>query len=200
MTTTQRPAARSLLDRFGAACGIVGPLAFVSAWLVAGAVTDGYSPLRDAISRLAAEGAPTQPLMTLALVVFGLLVPVWARTLGRALDSPALRAAVTVAGIATLAVAVFPLTREGGQPQDLAHAVSAGTGYVAMAAAPLFGAAALRRRGLPAAAIASTAVGLVSAAALVGTLLVDGSGGLQRLGLTVVDAWYVAVAAWLLRR
>lgn len=187
-------------DELGALCGIGGPVAFVGAWVVGGLLTDGYDPLRDAISELAAEGASTQPLMTAGLIAFGVLVPVWAQTLARALDEPALRVSVTVAGLATLAVALFPLSREGGQPQDTAHAVSAGLGYVAMAVTPLIGARALRRLGMRRAALASVAVGVVSAASLVGTLLVDGDGGLQRLGLTVVDAWYVALAVWVLRR
>lgn len=187
-------------DSIGALCGILGPASFVGAWLVGGAVTEGYDPLTQAISELAAEGASTQPLMTAGLVAFGVLIPVWAQTLGRVLEQPALRVSVTVAGLATLAVALFPLTREGGQPQDLAHAVSAGIGYVAMAVTPLIGAVAFRRRGMPRAAAASALVGAVSAACLVGTLLVDGAGGLQRAGLTVVDAWYVVVAGWVLRR
>jgi hypothetical membrane protein len=186
-------------DRFGALSGIAGPAAFVGAWLVAGALTDGYDPLEQAISELAAEGAATQPLMTAGLVAFGVLVPVWAQTLGRALDEPALRVSATVAGLATLAVAVFPLTREGERPQDVAHAVSAGTGYLAMAVTPLIGAVAFRRRGMRRAALASAAVGGVSAACLVGTLLVEEGGGLQRVGLTVVDLWYVAVATAILR-
>lgn len=187
-------------DSAGALCGILGPAAFVGAWLVAGALTSGYDPLAQAISELAAEGARTQPLMTAGLVAFGLLVPVWAQTLGRVLAQPALRVSVTLAGLATLAVAVSPLTREGGQPQDVAHAVSAGVGYLAMAASPLLGAAAFRRRGMGRAGAASALVGAVSAACLLGTLLVDEAGGLQRAGLTVVDAWYVAVALWVLRR
>ena len=45
-------------------------------------------------------------------------------------------------------------------------------------------------------------VGAVSATALVGSLLAGetGSGGLQRLGLTVVDVWHVVAAAAVLRR
>jgi hypothetical membrane protein len=187
-------------DDVGALCGILGPSAFVGAWLLGGALTDGYDPLADAISRLAAEGADTQPLMTSGFVAFGLLVPVWAQTLGRVLDDPRLRGSVTFAGIATLGVAAFPLTRAEGQPQDVAHAVAAGLGYLAMAVSPLIGAAALRRAGKRRAALASAVVGAVSSASLVGTLLVDGSGGLQRLGLTVVDLWYVVLAIWVLRR
>ena len=187
-------------DRLGALCGVLGPAAFVSAWVVGGAVTDGYDATREAISQLAREGAVTQPLMTAGLVVFGLLIPVWAFALARVLDEPRLRVSVTVAGLATIAVAVFPLTREQGQPQDVAHAVSAGVGYVAMAVSPLLGAVALRRRGLGRAAALSATVGVVSAGALVASVTTEFGGGFQRLGLTVVDAWYVAVAVWVLRR
>lgn len=192
------------MERAGALCGIAGPTAFVGAWLLGGTRLPGYDPLVDAISRLAAEGADTRPLMTSGLLAFGVLVPVWARTLGDALDSAALRRTVTTAGVATLAVAALPLTAEGGTTQDALHAVAAGTGYLAMAATPIVAAPLLRRRGHGRAAAASVAVGLVSAAGLVATLLVGedgrvGSGGLQRLGLTVVDAWHVAAAAAVLR-
>ncbi|HVM28027.1 MAG TPA: DUF998 domain-containing protein [Mycobacteriales bacterium] len=191
-------------DLAGTLCGIAGPTAFVGAWVVGGLVTDGYDPLQDAISRLAAEGAPTRPLMTAGLVAFGVLVPVWARVLGERLDSAPLRRVVTVAGLATLAVAALPLTREGGTTQDALHAVAAGTGYLAMAATPLVAAPLLRRRGRTRAAAVSVAVGVLSAACLVGTLVVGedgalGSGGLQRLGLTVVDAWHVVAAVAVLR-
>ncbi len=184
-----------------AVCGIVAPLSFISAWLVGGLRTDGYDPLADAISQLAREGAPTRALMTSGFVVFGLLLPVWAFRLGRELDSKAVRNAAVVAGVATLGVALLPLTREGGQPQDVGHAVAAGVGYVAMALTPLLAAGPLRRMGYDRAAGTSAVVGVVSALALVGTVLVvDRSGGLQRLGLTVVDLWHVAAAVWMLRR
>jgi hypothetical membrane protein len=193
------------MDRLAAACGIAGPSAFVGAWMLGGTLLPDYDPLVDAISRLAAEGAATRPLMTTGFVAFGVLVPVWARALGRSLDSAGLRRTVTTAGLATLAVAALPLTAQGGTVQDALHAVAAGTGYVAMAATPLIAAPLLRRRGHGRAAAASVAVGLVSAAGLVGTLLAGedgqvGSGGLQRLGLTVVDAWHVVAALAVLQR
>jgi hypothetical membrane protein len=186
--------------RWAAACGIAGPVAFVLGWLVNGLRTGGYDPLTDAISQLAREGAPTRTSMTLAFVAFGVLVPLWAGTLARELGAPALRPVVSTAGLATLAVAAIPLSRDPGGAQDLLHAVAAGTGYVAMALTPLVAAAALRRSGHRAAAAASVAVGLVAGCALVATLLADGSGGFQRLGLTAVDAWHVAAAVWVLRR
>lgn len=187
--------------RVGALCGIAGPTAFVGAWVLGGALADGYDPLSDAISQLAREGAPTQPLMTSGLIAFGVLMPVWARVLSRELGSRGVRWAVTAAGLTTLGVAALPLTREPGGTQDLLHAVAAGTGYVAMAATPLIASRALKRLGHDRAAAASVVVGAVSVAGLIGTLLVaERSGGLQRLGLTVVDAWHVAAAAWVLRR
>jgi hypothetical membrane protein len=196
-------------DRAGAVCGVLAPAAFVGAWLVAGAATAGYDPLQQAISRLAAEGAPTRPLMTTGLVAFGVLLPVWARTLGDRLGSSALRWVVTAAGVATLAVAALPLTAEGGTAQDALHALAAVLGYAAMAATPLVAAPLLRRRGHGRAAVASVAVGVVAGGALTGSVLAGpvlpetvgrvGSGGLQRLGLTVVDIWHVAAAAAVLR-
>lgn len=185
----------------GAVCGILGPTAFVGAWLVGGLLTDGYDPIEQAISQLAREGAPTRALMTSGFVLFGLLMPVWARVIRRELDSRAVGGAVTVAGLATFAVALLPLTREPGGTQDLLHAGAAGLGYIAMAVTPLLAAAPLRRLGRDRAAATSVVVGLVSVAALVGTVAVtERSGGLQRLGLTVVDVWHVVAAGWVLRR
>lgn len=185
----------------GAVCGILGPTAFVSAWVLGGLRTDGYDPLEQAISQLAREGAQTRPLMTSGFIAFGVLVPVWARTLRRELDSRAVGAAVTVAGISTLGVAALPLTRDPGGTQDLLHAAAAGVGYLGMALTPLLASGPLRRLGHDRAAAASAVVGAVSLAGLIGTLLVpERSGGMQRLGLTVVDVWHVVAAGWVLRR
>ena len=185
----------------GAVCGIAGPIAFVTAWAVGGAITEGYDPLRDAISQLAREGAPTRALMNGGFITFGVLIPAWALVVGRELRSRPLTAAVTVAGLATAAIAVVPLTREGDQPQDVVHAVVAGTGYVGMALTPLLAAAALRRLGHDRAAATSLVVGVVSTVALVASAVVtERGGGLQRLGLTVVDAWHVVTAVWVMRR
>ena len=180
--------------RLGAVCGTAAPVAFVGGWLVNGARTPGYAPLEDAISQLAREGAATRTSMTVCFVVFGVLIAVWAPVVAKALGVPALRAVVTVAGLATLAVAALPLTRGGGQAQDVGHAAAAVTGYLAMAATPLVAARGLRG----AARRVSLAVGLVSVTALVASV-VTGSGGAQRLGLTVVDGWHVVVACAVLR-
>lgn len=186
------------LSRLEAACGVAGPVAFVGAW-AAGAVlrAPDHSPVRDAISRLAQEGTTTVPLMTAGFVAFGLLVPVYARGLGRVLRSPGTRAAATLSGLATLAVAALPLSADGGQPVDAAHAVAAGTGYLGQVLAPLFGGLALRGR----ARAASWAVSAVAALCLVASLALPELTGLfQRTGLTVVDVWFVVLAVRLIAR
>jgi hypothetical membrane protein len=177
-------------------CGVAGPAAFVAAWAVGGLASAGYSPVRSAISQLAREGAPTRALMTAGFLAFGLLVPVYAGPLGARLGRP-VQAAVTVSGLATLAVAALPLSRATGQPVDAWHAVAAGTGYVAQAVAPLLGG---RRLGPGAARTASYAVSAVAALCLVASVLQGGATGLlQRTGLTAVDLWYAVVALHLLR-
>ena len=186
-----------MTPRLPALCGIAGPVAFVAAWLVGGLRTAGYSPVDLTISQLARDGAPTAPLMTAGFVAFGVLVPVYAVALRRGLGSTGAQVAATVSGLATLGVAALPLSRQGAQPVDLWHAVAAGTGYVAQVLAPLLGGRALSGRSRT----ASYVVSATAALALVGSVLVpELNGGLQRLGLTVVDAWFVAVAVHLLRR
>ena len=52
--------------------GVAGPLVFVGTWAVAGAAIDGFSPVDNTISDLAATGASTHLAMTAGFVVFGL--------------------------------------------------------------------------------------------------------------------------------
>lgn len=160
------------------AAGVVGPTAFVAAWAIAGARRDGYSPIEDAISRLAELGASSRPLMNAGFVTFGVAVPTFAVAARQALGPPA-TAALVVAGLSTLGVAATPL----GPGPDTAHGVFAGIGYVAMAAAPVL---ADRRRG--------ALVSAIAAASLVATTVGPAHGLFQRLGLGVVDAWIVVTA------
>ena len=64
-------------DRTWAAWGLVaGPVAFVSAWAVGGLRMPDYTPVYDAISRLAAVGSPERVLMSTGFVVYGVAVTV----------------------------------------------------------------------------------------------------------------------------
>lgn len=178
--------------------GIAGPAAFVAAWVAGGLVADRYSPVSDTISRLAEQGASTRPLMTAGFVGFGVLMPWYARELGRVLGSPGLRAAVTATGVGTLAVAAFPVTAEGGGASDTVHYLSAGLAYTANVVAPLLAA---RRLPTAPARRVSAAMGGAVGVALIGSIVVeDVAGLLQRTGLTLFDAWAVGLAIYLLAR
>ena len=158
-------------------------MAFVTAWAVLGATTDGYDPTRRPISRLAALGAGTRPAMTAALAALGT---------GMVLYGLAVRPArwwplPVVNGLATFAVAALPL----GGDYDSSHGVAAAAGYLTLAAIPLV--ASLRGVRL------SALVGLACGACLLASVVVSRDGLLQRLGLTIGHLWIVASALELLR-
>lgn len=181
--------------------GVVGPVVFASAWMIGGAMKEGYSPVHDAISRLAAIGSNTRPLMTTGFVAFGVAVPAAAAAFRRAIDGPAW-ISVAVTGIATLAVAAAPL--EHSTSVDALHAVFAGIGYLSLAAAPLLAARPLARDGHPVLARLGVGVGSVAAVSLALTTTGLPTGLFQRLGLTAGDVWLastgVAIAAGRVRR
>jgi len=179
------------VTRAGLACGLLAPAAFIGAWVAAGAQTPGLSAVHDHISDLARTDAPHRLLMTAGFVTFGLLLPLFALALAPALQVPALRLSVGVAGLSTLSVAAFPVDTRGSL-----HAVSALLGYVATAASPALAAGALPR---PARA-ASYAVGGLSAVALTVSVVGPDQGLWQRTGLSVVDLWYATVALALLQQ
>lgn len=188
-------------DRVAAACGVIAPASFVAAWAVGGAARDGYDPVQQAISQLAREGTDNPLGMTAGFVGFGVLLPVFAQRLPALIGGggPVLRAAATVAGLSTLAVAAFPLQEVEGGTGDALHAASAGVGYLAMAATPLLAARPLLASGRRKAGVASAVVGGVSAAALVASVTVGPTGLWQRVGLGVVDAWFAVVGLRALR-
>ena len=167
--------------------GVVGPAAFIGAWAT-GAVTTSrhYSSIHDAISRLAAVGAPTRPLMTTGFVVFGAAVPVFATALRQALDGPAWITA-TATGLATLAVAATPL--EHSSSQDAWHAVFAGFGYVTLAATPLLANRSLVRTGHRRLAAFGLVAGSIASISLLLTTTGLPTGLFQRLGLSAGDVW-----------
>lgn len=173
--------------RFG---GIVGPVGFVTAWVGTGLTTDGYSPVTDPISELAAVGAPHRWWMTAGFVVFTIGVGAYAVALRACNVGPAWIAAAITAG-ATLGVAALPL--DHSDAVDNAHGVAAGTGYVALGATALLTVRSLPRPWARAAAL----VGTATLAALALTVVGSATGLWQRVGLTIGDAWIIAtVIAW----
>jgi hypothetical membrane protein len=170
---------------------VIGPLTFVGAWAIAGASTTAhYSPVDDAISDLARVGAPTRVAMTVGFVVFGLGLIAFGLALRDALGGGAWLAAVGT-GASTMAVAATPL---GGWSGDAVHGLFATLGYVTIAALPALAAGPIRRSGRSGAAAASVLVAAVSALGLALSAMGSHHGLWQRVGLTVGDAWIVAMA------
>ena len=176
--------------------GVVGPTGFVAAWATAGALTNGYSPVQEAISRLAAVGAPTGWLMTVGFTCFGVAVPGYSVALRDSLGGGAWLAAA-VAGFATLGAGAFPL--DTSSTIDRVHGGSAVVGYSSLALTPVLAAQTLSARGHGPAAAVSRLVGVLSGACLAATAFVPTEGLLQRIGLTLADAWLVASAVAIVR-
>ena len=179
-----------VVDRIRGAGLIVGPAAFISAWVASGALTEGYSPIRDHISDLAAIDAPTRPLMNLGFTAFAVAVGLAASPMRRHLGTPA---AFVLGANAVLSIGIMLAPLGQSEQGDQIHGVVAGLGYLALAvtapaAAPVL---AKRSRSL---AVASAAVGAVSMASLVASLVFkDQSGFWQRAGITTTDAWLIAM-------
>ncbi|MGH9004509.1 MAG: DUF998 domain-containing protein, partial [Acidimicrobiia bacterium] len=106
--------------------GVVGPVTFVASWATAGALTPGYSPLQEPISRLAAAAATHRPLMNAGFLVFAATIPLYAVPLRAALPGRAWLAAVAC-GAGSAGIAATPLGFSDGL--DAAHAVAAGSTY-----------------------------------------------------------------------
>ena len=176
--------------------GVVGPTAFIATWATLGARTQGYSPVHDPISRLAAVDAPNRSLMTAGLLVFGVGVGAYARELRDAHPGGAGTAALACA-VGSLGVAATPLESSlGGTP----HAVVASLTYASLAAVPLLAARSLRSQGRSGAARMSIAAGLATGACLVASTVPSAHTGLwQRLGFVIGDAWLIGSALQLLR-
>ncbi|WP_421119388.1 DUF998 domain-containing protein [Aquihabitans daechungensis] len=175
---------------------VAGPAAFIGGWLVGGARTPDYSPVNDAISRIAAVGASERALMTAAFVTYGASVIVGSTALR---TSPLRRcwSIAAVNGAATIAVAALPL--EHSSTMDTWHGVAAGIGYVSITVLQLASAKPLRATGHDRAAALALAGGVTSGLCLVATTVTDANGFFQRLGLTVGDVWLVATGIALFR-
>lgn len=177
--------------------GIAGPFLFLAAWVISGAIDPGSSPLRTAISRLAAVGAPARPLMTVGLAAFAVGVLAYAAALRSSVPGPAWKAAAAT-GVATLGVAGVPLGVTG--TLNDVHAAVASAVYVSLVAIPLLAAQPLANAGRGSSARLSVATGVLSLLCLVGAVLGFVPGLLQRLGLTLAHVWIIVSAVLLIQR
>jgi hypothetical membrane protein len=185
------PATAGATGRLAALGGVVGPAAFVVAWVAASAIAPAHSAMDDAISELAAVGADTRALMTSGFVAFALCVFAYAIALRSTLGGGAwITAAGT--GFATLLVAAIPLGRS--EAADHGHGIVAVCGYALLAITPLLAMRPLLVRGQRRAARLSAAAAAVSATALLLSDLTPLTGLFQRIGLTAGQGWIVASA------
>ena len=175
--------------------GVAGPVTFITSWAAAGALTPGYSPLEEPVSRLAAAGAPHRPLMNAGFLVFAAAMPLYAVPLRSVLPGRAWLTAVAC-GVGSAGIAATPLGFSDGL--DAAHAAAAGSTYLAMAVLPVAAAGSLARSGRQRAAQMSAAVGVVAGACLAASIVAEPVGLFQRAGLTLVDAWIVTSAVAIL--
>ncbi len=187
----------SIRERLLAAAGVIGPCIFIADWAILGTRAKNYSPVSDAISELARMHAPTRPAMTAGFLVFSAALPTYAVALRHSLPGPAWKFAAAN-GVATLGVAAFSL---GTPTSGDIHGVFAGLAYSSLAATPIAASVALRRGGHVALARTSIATGLACAAALVASVVGPDNvhGLLQRVGLTMGDAWIIASAITMMR-
>ncbi|WP_433318141.1 DUF998 domain-containing protein [Micromonospora sp. CA-269861] len=118
------------------------PLFLVGGWTVAQAAqADGFDPVRQTISALAATGADHRWIMTIALALLALCHLTTA--LGLVSAAPAGRGLLALGGLATVVVAAFPQNPTG---DSTTHAVAAGVSFGALAVWP---ALAVPRRAAP---------------------------------------------------
>jgi hypothetical membrane protein len=175
---------------------LIAPLVLVGGWnLGASAQPDDYDSLRDSLSDLAALGASHRGIMTGALIVLGLahvatalLIRLPARN-GRIVQA--------VGGIATVAVALQPLSSES---DGVGHAVAATIAFVALALWPAFG---VRDDGPPvlharpmrtAAVVLSLGVIWFGVALALGSLV-----GLAERVAALAEALWPLIVAWMVR-
>ena len=104
--------------RLGAACGVIGPIAFTVAWLVAARRQEEYLVRHEHISGLAARDAVDPQIMTAGFLTLGISVVAFARSLERRLLphpgwGPAM---IGAAGVATIAAGAFRRDRRSNVP------------------------------------------------------------------------------------
>ncbi|MEV4121438.1 DUF998 domain-containing protein [Micromonospora sp. NPDC049645] len=143
------------------------PLFLVGGWTLAQAAQpDGFDPVRQTISALAASGADHRWIMTIGLAGLGLCH--LATALGLVSAAPAGRGLLALGGLATLVVVAFPQNPTG---DSTTHAVAAGVAFGALAVWP---ALAVPRRAAPAFHRDSSArvrrAGFATAAVLLGLI------------------------------
>lgn len=128
-----RPTDQFPVAWWGLVSSAAAPVLLIGGWTVGAArQQDGFDPVVETISALAAYGADDRWVMTTALAGLGLCHLTTAAALRGA--APAGRAILAGGGVATVLVAVFPLPADDGS--SIAHTAVAGTAFLALAVWP----------------------------------------------------------------
>jgi hypothetical protein len=131
-------------------------------------------------------------MMATGFITFGVGVGTFAIAVRTVLQGPAWLALGATA-LATVLVAATPLDVSDGV--DQLHAIFAAVGYVTLVIAALLAGAPLRRRGWARLATAGRWSAGVAVPALALSVVGPATGLFQRIGLTAVDLWLIALAA-----
>lgn len=177
-----------------ALAGVVGPVAFMVAWIVGGLVVRGYSSVHFSVSRLAAVGVSYRWMMVTALVVLGVGLLLYAPSLRSALPGLAWITA-TATGVSSLALVAYPLHARA-TPM---HNVWAAAAYLGIASTPIFAYRPFAEAGMMSAARLSAGAGVIAGACLELTVIAPWAGLFQRIGFTTSLAWISVTAVILFR-
>lgn len=122
----------SAVPRWALLSAAGAPLFLIGGWTLAQAAQpDGFDPVRQTISALAAADADQRWIMTVGLA--GLGICHLATALGLVVAAPAGRGLLALGGLATLVLVAFPQHPGGG---STTHVVAAGVAFVALAVWP----------------------------------------------------------------
>ncbi len=186
--------------RYLAAGGIAGPVLYTATWLVLGFLDPTYSHLRDPISNLSAIGAPYALVMTFIILVFALLIIVFAYGLHRGLPPGfwAGPAALAIAGVGYVGIALAPLNLASPGEPSVPHTISASVTVFALMLAPVLQFRRLRRdprwRNLGGYSVATTVLALAFAVMASLPAFAGLEGLMQRLVTVVLIAWMFIIA------
>lgn len=196
--------------RLRSACGLIGPVAFTTAWLLAQRRQDEYQVRNEHISGLAARDATDPHLMTAGFLALGTCTVAFASALEQRLGprtgmGPAL---IGVTGLATIAAGLFRRDRRSNFPppgvpegqswvndvHDIAAAVGAAAGTVGLVAlAPALARnPELQDLTKPALSAAGASAGI--SAWFLRDVVRPGNGLLQRVNVTIPLVFMVRLA------
>ena len=111
---------------------IIGPIQSVLGWTIAGSLYEGYDPVKQTISDLAANESPVNWIMSSFFILGGTLTVI-AAIYARTLALPG-RIALFVAGVCTYGLTIFPTPLVG---YSIMHRVFAISSFVLSAGWPL---------------------------------------------------------------